>query len=220
MLPCRPRGRQRLLSPKSSSSINHRRRSCVRKRQLVRWGPVSTGRAETPTPAGAFTSPEVAQAHEHRQRGVDPRVVLQFRQRSRHFLSSVRPARLCGQPRVLPAPAADAEWLYGWWDSGSSTTRPSGGSERHAVLILGTYDAKAPRHGCRSSGWRRGVLPAELPAGLAGVLSDRGDAVTFAAQRRRRSPPCAPTVPAPPRFPARQPARRSTASSRRVPDRG
>jgi hypothetical protein len=114
--------------------------------QLVRWGPVSTGRKETPTPEGAFN--------------------LTWRARSRRstdnedwllewYFNFVNARGVSFHLFDLPGyPAShacvrmllrDAQWLYGWgeqWsldDSRRVVTKPG-----TPVLILGTYPFGAP----------------------------------------------------------------------------
>jgi lipoprotein-anchoring transpeptidase ErfK/SrfK len=111
------------------------------KGQLVRWGPVSTGRKETPTPEGAFNLTWRARS----RRSTDNEDWLlewyfnfvNARGVSFHLfdLPGYPASHACA--RLL---LRDAQWLYGWgeqWhldDSRRVVTKPG-----TPVLILGTY---------------------------------------------------------------------------------
>jgi lipoprotein-anchoring transpeptidase ErfK/SrfK len=114
--------------------------------RLVRWGPVSTGRRETPTPAGQFN--------------------LTWRARSRHstdnqdwllewYFNFVNERGVSFHLFDLPGyPAShacvrllqrDAEWLYGWGDQWSlDDSRRNVVIPGTPVLILGVYRYDAP----------------------------------------------------------------------------
>jgi L,D-transpeptidase catalytic domain len=116
------------------------------KGQLVRWGPVSTGRKETPTPEGAFNLTWRARS----RRSTDNEDWLlewyfnfvNARGVSFHLfdLPGYPASHACA--RLL---LRDAQWLYGWgepWsldDSRRVVTRPG-----TPVLVLGSYPFGAP----------------------------------------------------------------------------
>jgi lipoprotein-anchoring transpeptidase ErfK/SrfK len=133
--------------------------------RLVRWGPVSTGRKETPTPAGQFN--------------------LTWRARSRHstdnqdwllewYFNFVNERGVSFHLFDLPGyPAShacvrllqrDAEWLYGWGDQWSlDDSRRNVVIPGTPVLILGVYryDASPPWLSLESI-----ALPLALPETL------------------------------------------------------
>jgi hypothetical protein len=138
--------------------------------RLVRWGPVSTGRKETPTPAGQFN--------------------LTWRSRSRRstdnqewllewYFNFVNARGISFHLFDLPGyPAShacvrlllrDAQWLYAWgdqWildDSGRNVLRPG-----TPVVILGVYEYGAPPPWIAIDTL---ASPLELPDHLAGLPS-------------------------------------------------
>ena len=115
--------------------------------QLVRWGPVSTGRKETPTPAGEYN----LTWRSRKRRSTDNEAwVLEW------YFNFVNERGVSFHQFDLPGyPAShacvrmlqrDAMWLYGWgeqWTLDPEDKRKivTPGS---AVLIAGVYDYKAP----------------------------------------------------------------------------
>jgi lipoprotein-anchoring transpeptidase ErfK/SrfK len=101
--------------------------------RLVRWGPVSTGRKETPTPLGLY---HTNWKDEHRLSTDDSTWVLKWYLNLHNFRGvSFHEFELPGRPashscvRLLEE---DARWLYGW----ASTWQL--GSDRRTILRNGT----------------------------------------------------------------------------------
>ncbi|MFI5178703.1 MAG: L,D-transpeptidase [Vicinamibacterales bacterium] len=131
--------------------------------RLVRWGPISSGRKESPTPIGLF---HLNWRSEGRHSTVDPQWFMRwyFNFGNADGLSFHEYA-LPGRPashscvRLL---AADARWLYGWGEewrldsTGSHVLSPG-----TPVLILGRYDFAAPPPWRTAEGAAR---PVELPS--------------------------------------------------------
>jgi hypothetical protein len=114
--------------------------------RLIRWGPVSTGRKETPTPEGAFN--------------------LTWRSRSRRstdnqawllewYFNFVNERGVSFHQFELPGYAAshacvrllerDARWLYAWGEQWTlDATKRKVLTSGTPVLIVGTYDHAAP----------------------------------------------------------------------------
>jgi lipoprotein-anchoring transpeptidase ErfK/SrfK len=133
---------------------------------LVRWGPVSTGRAETPTPAGAF---HLTWRSRRRTSTDNDAWILEW------YFNFINHRGISFHQFDLPGYAAshacvrllqrDAEWLYGWgeqWqldERGREVLRPG-----TPVLILGVNDAKAPPPWLSLDWLATGVaLPETLP---------------------------------------------------------
>ena len=113
---------------------------------LVRWGPVSSGRTETPTPAGAFN---LTWRSRKRTSTDNEAWVLEW------YFNFINERGVSFHQFDLPGYAAshacvrllrrDAEWLYGWgtqWQidaSGRQILSPG-----TPVLVVGAFDVKAP----------------------------------------------------------------------------
>lgn len=135
--------------------------------QLVRWGPVSTGRTETPTPAGAF---HLTWKSRKRTSTDNEAWILEWyfnfvnaRGVSFHQFDLPGYAASHACVRLLPR---DAEWLFGWgeqWkldESGRQIVQPG-----TPVLILGSYDARASAPWMSIDWLAKGVqLPETVPA--------------------------------------------------------
>jgi len=155
------------------------------KGQLVRWGPVSTGRKETPTPDGAFN--------------------LTWRARSRRstdnedwllewYFNFVNARGVSFHLFDLPGyPAShacvrlllrDAQWLYGWgeqWnldDSRRVVTKPG-----TPLVILGAYPFGAPPAWLSLDALS---APVTLPAGLRASAASEPPERSAPAKRRAR----------------------------------
>jgi hypothetical protein len=110
--------------------------------RLVRWGPVSTGRRETPTPAGLY---HTNWKDKERYSTVDESWLLRWYLNLDNFLGvSLHEYELPGRPashscvRLLES---DARWLYGWadtWDVAEDRRTVL----RHGtpVVVWGTWD--------------------------------------------------------------------------------
>lgn len=112
---------------------------------LVRWGPTSTGRKETPTPAGLFFLNWKAKA----TRSTDNEAWLLkwyfnfHNRRGVSFHEYELPGRPASHACVRLA-AGDAEWLYGWGEQW--ILAPGGGrmlAEGTPVVIFDEYDWEA-----------------------------------------------------------------------------
>jgi len=130
---------------------------------LVRWGPVSTGRKDTPTPAGLFNLTWKAKS---RISTDNDQWLLKW---YFNFINwrgvSFHQFELPGTPashacvRLLER---DAVWVYGWGDQwtlskdGRSVVTPG-----TRVVILGVYDFGQPAPWLTLDWWR---APIELPA--------------------------------------------------------
>jgi L,D-transpeptidase catalytic domain len=154
--------------------------------RLVRWGPVSTGRKETPTPDGTFTL--TWRARSRRSTDNDDWLLEWYFNFVNERGVSFHLFDLPGYPashacvRLL---LRDAQWLYGW---GAQWTLEEGGRKVATpgtpVVILGTYpfgtppawqslDAlSAPRALPAALGATTGRTPA-LPSAAAAAGSDR-----------------------------------------------
>lgn len=132
--------------------------------ELVRWGPVSTGAASSPTPPGRYTLTWKSRGHTS---SVDPTWYLEwyFNFESREGLA-FHQYSLPGSPgshgciRLLER---DAIWLFAW---GETWSRGAGGAPQTAataVLIVGTYDFAAPPP-WRTPEWLQAHI--DLPAAL------------------------------------------------------
>ena len=132
---------------------------------LVRWGPVSTGRRETPTPEGSFNLTWKARS----RRSTDNQTWL-----LEWYFNFINERGVSFHQFDLPgAPAShacvrllrrDAEWLYGWGEQWR--VDPTGRTVTAVgtpVLVLGTYAYGAPPP-WTSLDWLG--RPIELPAAL------------------------------------------------------
>ena len=138
--------------------------------RLVRWGPVSTGRKETPTPAGQFNLTWRARS----RRSTDNQEWL-----LEWYFNFVNARGISFHLFDLPGyPAShacvrlllrDAQWLYAWgdqWildDSGRTVLRAG-----TPVVILGVYEYGAPPPWIAIEAL---ASPLELPEHLAGLPS-------------------------------------------------
>jgi L,D-transpeptidase catalytic domain len=114
--------------------------------RLVRWGPVSTGRKETPTPEGVFNLTWKARS----RRSTDNQAWL-----LEWYFNFINSRGISFHQFDLPGYAAshacvrllrrDAEWLYGWgeqWQldkSGRTVVNPG-----TLVVVMGTYAHGSP----------------------------------------------------------------------------
>jgi L,D-transpeptidase catalytic domain len=133
--------------------------------KLVRWGPVSTGRKETPTPEGTYNLTWKARS----RRSTDNQAWL-----LEWYFNFINARGVSFHQFDLPGAAAshacvrmlrrDAEWLYQWgeqWQldsSGKTVTAPG-----TPVLVIGTYAFAAPPP-WTSLDWLE--RPIELPAAM------------------------------------------------------
>lgn len=134
---------------------------------LVRWGPVSSGRARSATPAGLF---HLNWSSRSRRSSIDESWLMEwyFNFDSRRGIAFHKYS-LPGRPashacvRMLER---DARWLYGW---GEGWITEDGRIVRRGtpVLILGRYDFSAPRPWLAPDWWARGVTLPEAPARIS-----------------------------------------------------
>lgn len=126
---------------------------------LVRWGPISSGRKTSPTPSGLF---HLNWRSKGRHSTVDPTWYMSWYSNFHNTLGlAFHEYKLPGYPashaciRLLKR---DAQWLYAW---GEGTTPTTAGTP---VLILGQYNFDAPPP-WRSLTWlAKGIsLPAVPP---------------------------------------------------------
>ena len=107
---------------------------------LVRWGPVSSGRKETPTPEGSFN----LTWHARRRRSTDNQDWL-----LEWYFNFVNERGVSFHLFELPGyPAShacvrlllrDAQWLYAWGEQWTLDERQTLASPGTPVIILGTY---------------------------------------------------------------------------------
>ncbi len=142
---------------------------------LVRWGPVSSGRAETPTPSGAYY---LTWRSRKRTSTDNDAWILEW------YFNFINERGISFHQFDLPGYAAshacvrllrrDAEWLYGWgeqWqlEEGGRKVRRTG----TPVLIAGAYDQKASPVWLSIDWLAKGVaLPEALP--FAEVVASPG----------------------------------------------
>ena len=113
--------------------------------ELVRWGPVSTGRAATPTPAGLYALNWKSPGR-HSTVNPDWFMAWYFNFDSRDGLA-LHMYSLPGLPashgciRLL---ARDAVWLYGWGDGWSLDAGGHIARSGTPTWVLGAYDFRAP----------------------------------------------------------------------------
>ena len=114
--------------------------------RLVRWGPVSTGRRETPTPAGAFN---LTWKSKSRRSTDNDAWLLEW------YFNFVNSRGVSFHKFDLPGyPAShacvrllerDAQWLYEWGDQWTlDATKRQVVTAGTPVLVVGAYDHKAP----------------------------------------------------------------------------
>jgi lipoprotein-anchoring transpeptidase ErfK/SrfK len=112
---------------------------------LVRWGPVSTGRKETPTPEGSFNLTWRARS----RRSTDNEDWLLewyfnfVNERGVSFHLFELPGRPASHACVRLL-LRDAQWLYGWGDQWSLDDRRKLKTPGTPVFIRGTYRFGAP----------------------------------------------------------------------------
>lgn len=113
---------------------------------LVRWGPVSTGRTERPTPAGFF---HLTWRSRSRRSTENNAWILNWyfnfiNERGISFHEFELPGRPASHACVRML-ERDAKWLYDWGEQWQlSPDRMQVAAEGSPVLILGTYDFKRP----------------------------------------------------------------------------
>lgn len=136
--------------------------------RLVRWGPVSTGRAETPTPTGMF---HLTWKSKSRRSTDNAEWILNWyfnfiNSRGVSFHEFELPGRPASHAcvRLLQR---DAQWVYGWGDpwrisqDGRQVVAPG-----TPVAVLGRYDFRRPAPWRSIEAWAEPIpLPAD-PAAL------------------------------------------------------
>jgi lipoprotein-anchoring transpeptidase ErfK/SrfK len=131
--------------------------------KLVRWGPVSSGREDTPTPAGVYNLTWKARSRRSTDNAdwllnwnfnfINARGVSFHQFELPGFAASHACVRLLER---------DAMWLYAWGEqwtlspNGRDVTRPG-----TTVVVLGDFGHGKPGHWRSLEWWRR--LPIELP---------------------------------------------------------
>lgn len=130
--------------------------------RLVRWGPVSTGRAEKPTPAGLFHL--TWRAKSRRSTENDEWVLKWYFNFINERGISFHEFELPGRPashacvRLLER---DAKWIYDWGDQWQlSDDRKQVAVVGTPVLIVGAYDFKHPPPWLNLDWWSKTI---ELP---------------------------------------------------------
>ena len=134
--------------------------------QLVQWGPVSTGRAETPTPSGLFHLTWKAKS---RRSTDNAEWILNWyfnfiNSRGISFHEFELPGRPASHAcvRLLPR---DAQWLYGWGEQWRlSADQREVVTPGTPVAILGTYDFGRPAPWSTLDGWGGRIALPENPA--------------------------------------------------------
>jgi len=132
--------------------------------RLVRWGPVSTGRKESPTPAGLF---HLTWRAKSRRSAENDEWVLKWyfnfvNERGVSFHQFELPGRPASHACVRLL-ARDAKWIYDWgeqWQLNPDKRRVD--HEGTPVLIVGTYDFVHPAPWLTLDWWQ---TPIDLPAG-------------------------------------------------------
>jgi hypothetical protein len=125
---------------------------------LVRWGPVSTGRPDRPTPDGLFSLTWRSQRRRSSLTGEELRWYFNFEQRRG---LAFHEHELPGEPasdgcvRLLKR---DAAWLYRWGEPGKAARK-----QGTPVLILGQYNFGMPPP-WRSAGGKRTIKLPSNPA--------------------------------------------------------
>lgn len=132
--------------------------------RLVRWGPVSSGRKETPTPAGVYALTWKAKS---RVSTDNDQWLLKW------YFNFINSRGVSFHQFELPGvPAShacvrllerDAEWLYAWGEQWTLTAdRRSVAAPGTPVLILEVYDYSRPAPWISAEWWRTPiVLPAD-----------------------------------------------------------
>lgn len=132
--------------------------------QLVRWGPVSSGRAQNVTPSGLFHLNWNARS---RRSSIDETWLMEWyynfhSRRGIAFHKYTLPGRPASHACVRML-ERDARWLFRWGDGwvkrGEQIVRNG-----TPVLIVGQYDFGSPRPWARPEWWARGVVLPDSPA--------------------------------------------------------
>jgi hypothetical protein len=130
--------------------------------RLVRWGPVSTGRADKQTPPGLFHLTWRARTRRSTENNA---WILNWyfnfiNERGISFHEFELPGRPASHACVRLL-ARDAQWIYDWGDQWQLTEdRKQVAVEGTPVLILGPYDFKRPAPWLALEWWSRKI---ELP---------------------------------------------------------
>ncbi len=133
--------------------------------RLVRWGPVSTGRRDTPTPAGVFNLTWRARS---RRSTDNNQWLLEW------YFNFINARGISFHQFDLPGVAAshacvrllerDAMWLYGWGESWTiSANQREVLTKGTPVVILGVYDFAQPPPWLSLDWWRTPVVLPNVP---------------------------------------------------------
>jgi hypothetical protein len=130
--------------------------------RLVRWGPVSSGRAESPTPPGVFNL--TWRAKSRRSTDNDAWLLTWYfnfiNSRGVSFHEFELPGRAASHACVRLL-ARDAQWLYGWGQEWQlSANKRDVTAPGTPVVILGTFDFARPSPWLSLDWWRQ---PVALP---------------------------------------------------------
>ena len=139
--------------------------------RLVRWGPVSTGRKETPTPAGNFN---LTWRSRSRRSTDNDQWLLEW------YFNFINARGVSFHQFDLPGVAAshacvrllkrDAMWLYNWGESWTlSANQREVLTKGTPVVILGTYDFARPAPWLSLDWWRTGVRLPDDPLSQQGT---------------------------------------------------
>jgi hypothetical protein len=131
--------------------------------RIVRWGPISSGRKETPTPAGVFN---LTWKSKSRTSTDNDQWLLKW------YFNFVNSRGVSFHQFDLPGTAAshacvrllerDAQWLYGWGEQWTlSADRRTIVTPGTPVVVIGEYDFGKPPPWSVVDWWR---APIELPA--------------------------------------------------------
>lgn len=133
--------------------------------KLVRWGPVSSGRKETPTPAGVYNLTWKAKS----RRSTDNQDWLLL-----WYFNFINSRGVSFHQFDLPGHAAshacvrllarDAQWLYGWGEQWTLTKdQREVATVGSTVVILGAYDFTAPPPWQSLEWWKTPVVLPDDP---------------------------------------------------------
>jgi hypothetical protein len=133
--------------------------------RLVRWGPISSGRQITPTPAGFY---HLTWRSKSRRSTDNSEWILKwyfnfFNERGVSFHQFELPGRPASHAcvRLLDR---DAKWIYDWGESWVlAEDKHHVAKEGSAVLALGTYDFKQPPPWLALDWWQQGIALPEDP---------------------------------------------------------
>lgn len=131
--------------------------------QLVRWGPISSGRKETPTPSGVFN---LTWKSKSRTSTDNDQWLLKW------YFNFINARGVSFHQFELPGTAAshacvrllerDAQWLYGWGEQWTlSPDRRTIVTPGTPVVVIGAYQFGLPPPWLTTDWWR---TPIELPA--------------------------------------------------------